>query len=138
MQDAGLERVGVTTDHAGLWAQQRAGQRSSDGLAIVRVAAPPTALPAVLAAVDACGGTLVGRAALGTSYVEVDPAAIGRLGSALPETAIRLLLDGPDELRRSGDPWGPIDPGVLEVMRRIKLRFDPAGACNPGVFAGGI
>jgi glycolate oxidase FAD binding subunit len=130
--------VAVTTDDAGLWAQQRAGQRSSNGRAIVRVAALPTALPAVLSGVDACGGTLVGRAALGTSYIELDPAEIGRLGSALPNDAVRVLLDAPDALRGSGDPWGPVDPGVLEVMRRIKLRFDPSGACNPGVFAGGI
>jgi glycolate oxidase FAD binding subunit len=138
MRDAGLEAVGVTTDDAAMWAQQRAGQRSSNAHAVVRVGALPTALPAVLAAVDACGGTLVGRAALGTSYISVEPAAIGRLGPALPDGAVRVLLDAPDALRSSGDPWGPVDPAVLEVMRRIKLRFDPAGACNPGVFAGGI
>ena len=26
----------------------------------------------------------------------------------------------------------------LDLMRRVKARFDPTGTCNPGVFAGGI
>ena len=105
---------------------------------LVRVAARPTALPSVLAAVDACGGTLVGRAALGTSYVELDPGVIGRFSERLPAGAVRVVLDSPDEARSSIEVWGSVDPGVAELMRRIKLRFDPAGACNPGVFAGGI
>jgi glycolate oxidase FAD binding subunit len=137
MEEAGLGSVAVSTDDAGLWAQQRAGQRSAAS-ALVRVSAARTALPEVLAAVDASHGTLVGRVALGISYVEVELAAIGRLVEALPPAAVRVLLDAPDSLRASGDPWGSVEPGVLELMRRIKLRFDPAGACNPGVFAGGI
>ena len=27
---------------------------------------------------------------------------------------------------------------ALELMRRVKARFDPARTCNPGVFVGGI
>ena len=27
------------------------------------------------------------------------------------------------------DPVGPVDPGVRELMRRVKERFDPAGVC---------
>ena len=42
------------------------------------------------------------------------------------------------EVRESVEVWGSVDPGVAELMRRIKLRFDPSGTCNPGVFAGGI
>jgi glycolate oxidase FAD binding subunit len=47
------------------------------------------------------------------------------------------VLDGPLELRR--DPWGAGEDGqALELMRRVKQRFDPARTCNPGVFVGGI
>ena len=28
--------------------------------------------------------------------------------------------------------------GAVELMRRVKARFDPARVCNPGVFVGGI
>ncbi len=44
-----------------------------------RGGAPQPARRLVLAAADACGGTLVGRAALGTSYIELEPEAVARL-----------------------------------------------------------
>jgi glycolate oxidase FAD binding subunit len=41
-----------------------------------------------------------------------------------------VVLDGPDELR--ADPWGPVPAGV-EIMRRLKAAFDPAGILAPGL-----
>ena len=102
------------------------------------LAARPHELGAVLAAVDEAGGTLVGRAALGTSYIEIAPDSISALCEALPPTAVTVLLDAPAALRDSFDPWGAAEGPALELMRRVKPRFDPAGACNPGVFVGGI
>ena len=49
-----------------------------------------------------------------------------------------VLLSGPPALRAAVDPWGPVAPGRLELMRRVKERFDPDGRCNPGLFVGGI
>ena len=40
------------------------------------------------------------------------------------------------ELRSSLDVWDAGDG--LEIARRIKQRFDPAGCFAPGTFAGGI
>jgi glycolate dehydrogenase FAD-binding subunit len=138
MRQAGVERVEITGDDAELWARQRSGQRSSAG-ALMRVAARPSALPAVLEAVQASGATAVGRAAVGHSFVDLDPGALGTLLAHLPRGAVAVLLDAPDELRAAVDPWGePADVPALELMRRVKERFDPAGACNPGVFVGGI
>ena len=57
---------------------------------------------------------------------------------ALPAGARSIVLDAPADLRRELDPWGPLDAASLALMRRIKARFDPANACNPGVFVGGI
>jgi glycolate oxidase FAD binding subunit len=138
MGDADLGGVETTTDDESLWARQRAGQRAQDGYALVRVAARPSALAAILHAIDACGGTLVGRAALGASYVELEPGVVERFRTLLPAGAAPMLLDAPAELRRPRDPWGAGDGPALELMRRVKLRFDPAHACNPGVFVGGI
>ena len=138
MRGAGLERVQTITNDTELWARQRAGQRSGAG-ALVRVAARPTLLGRVLEAVRASGATAVGRVAIGHTFVDLDPAALGTLSGHLPQPAVSVVLDAPDELRRSLDPWGASgDAPALELMRRVKQRFDPARACNPGVFVGGI
>ncbi len=137
MADAGLAEVDVADPDGQLWERQRAGQRSAQG-AMVRVAVAPTDLAAVLRATDDCGGTLVGRAALGTCYIAVEPDAVPRLRGMLPPHAPAVLLDAPASLRTQADPWGVKPGGELELMRRIKARFDPAGTCNPGLFVGGI
>jgi FAD/FMN-containing dehydrogenase len=136
--ELGLEQVDTTSDDEALWARQRAGQRSHGERSLVRLAARPSALAAVLRAVEACGGTLVGRAALGTSYVELEPRAVGLLRDHLAPGTFSVVLDAPAEFRDELDRWGPTDRSALELMRRVKARFDPARACNPGVFAGGI
>jgi hypothetical protein len=137
MRDAGLTEVDVTDQDGQLWERQRAGQRSQEQ-ALVRVAASPTELGAVLGPTDACEGTLVGRAALGASFVEVAPDAVERLRGALPASARTVVLDGPATLRAGSESWGATEGPELELMRRIKARFDPAHTCNPGLFVGGI
>ncbi|MGA2926332.1 MAG: FAD-binding oxidoreductase, partial [Solirubrobacteraceae bacterium] len=137
MRDAGLQRVQIAVADDHLWARQRAGQRSSHH-AIVRVAARPSALAAVLRATQRCGGAIVGRAALGCSYIEVDPEAVTRLRDELPAGAFATLLDAPAALRAQIDVWGAGDGAAVALMRSVKARFDPARACNPGVFVAGI
>lgn len=137
MRAAGLHPVEVEPEDHELWERQRAGQRSA-GAALVRVAARPSELAQVIAACEAGAGRLVGRAALGSSFVELDPGEVARLRSALPAGAVAVVLDAPPELRAELDPWGSGEGTALELMRRVKARFDPAGACNPGVFVGGI
>ena len=133
MRDSALEHAEVVIDDSELWEAQRAGQRSTSR-AVVRIAARPSALADVLTLAREYGADLVGRAALGTSYVECDPDAAARLRGALPGGATAVVLDGPPGLDRWGNHEGP----AVELMRRVKQRFDPAGSCNPGVFVGGI
>ena len=137
MREAGLEDVDAASDDADLWARQRAGQRS-DAAVLARVASRPSQLAQVLRATRSCDGRLVGRAALGLSWIEVEPEALSRLREQLGGDAAIVLLDVPTASRESLDPWGAQEGPTLELMRRIKMRFDPAGACNPGVFVGGI
>jgi glycolate oxidase FAD binding subunit len=137
MRDAGLTEVDVTDQDGQLWERQRAGQRSQEQ-ALVRVAALPTQLGAVIGAADGCDATLVGRAALGTSFVEVAPDAVRPLRRALPASTRAVVLDAPAPLRAAGESWGARAGPELELMRRIKMRFDPSDTCNRGLFVGGI
>jgi glycolate oxidase FAD binding subunit len=136
--EAGLDEVDVTTDDEALWERQRAGQRSRERGAVVRVSARPSTLADVLRAAERFDAAVVGRAALGVSYVEIDPAAIEELRAALPPGAGGVVHDASAEVRSALDPWGVREGPAVELMRRVKARFDPAGACNPGLFVGGI
>ncbi|HLY48066.1 MAG TPA: FAD-binding oxidoreductase [Solirubrobacteraceae bacterium] len=138
MRASGLQGIELVEPDTELWARQRAGQRSSQR-ALLRVAARPSALAEVLAAADVAAATVVGRAGLGLCFLELDPEALNRLTDALPAGAQRVLLDAPAALRGSAAVWGdPAGGEALELMRRVKARFDPARVCNPGVFVGGI
>jgi glycolate oxidase FAD binding subunit len=137
MGEVGLEHVDVSDEDAGLWARQRAGQRSADR-AIVRVSAKPSALPDVIRASQLCEATVVGRAALGVSFVELEPEAVPMLRAELPAGSHGVVQDAPAAARASIDVWGADESPTLALMRRVKQRFDPAGVCNPGVFVGGI
>jgi glycolate oxidase FAD binding subunit len=48
-----------------------------------------------------------------------------------------VVLDAAAEVRAAVDPWGG-ETGPVELMRKVKERFDPAGVCAPGLFVGGI
>jgi glycolate oxidase FAD binding subunit len=137
LRGAGLSEVELLTDgDSELWDAQRAAQRSSTR-ATVKVAARASELASLLATVDGCGGSLVGRAALGHSWVTLEPASIARLRSELPAGATAIVQDLPGETRFD-DPWGPVQPALLDLTRRLKRRFDPTETCNPGIFVGGI
>ena len=80
---------------------------------------------------------MVGRAGLGLAWVtlERDPVeGLAELRRVL-EPAPCVVLDAPPDVRSAVDVWGPQDPAALELMRRVKQRFDPAGVCAPGVLA---
>lgn len=48
-----------------------------------------------------------------------------------------VLLQAPAGVKSRIDAWGAA-PDSIELMRRIKQQFDPAGILNPGRFVGGI
>jgi len=52
--------------------------------------------------------------------------AVLNLRTTLADTAC-VLLDAPSEVRREVDPWGIAEGPALELMRRVKQRFDPDG-----------
>jgi glycolate oxidase FAD binding subunit len=139
-----LDRVGLDTevieDDDEAWEAQRAAQRSAGGT-VVRVSGVQTQLAGLIRAADDLGATFVARAGLGLAWVTL-PAGGASEGVAELRRALSpapcLVLDCPEAEREGLDGWGAVDPGAASLMRRVKERFDPAGACAPGSYAGGI
>ena len=144
-----LGKLGVdaasTDDDEALWARQRAGQRCADGTgAVVRVSGRPDTIADACVAAQIAGATLVGRAALGLSWIALPAAAPGELVTAIARLRKVLapspcvVLDAPLPVRAHLDPWDHVEDAGVVLMRRVKQRFDPTRTCNPGIFVGGI
>jgi glycolate dehydrogenase FAD-binding subunit len=89
-----------------LWAGQRAAQVDA-----LRVSVLQTDWPRLLRVTQVAGGSLVGRAGLGLAWI-----------SGADESAVRAEF-----------PERTVSGATLELMRRVRARFDPAGVLNPGV-----
>jgi predicted AAA+ superfamily ATPase len=70
---------------------------------------------------------VVGRAALGLSWVRFEEPSAEAVERLRRDFAVAVVQDRPTGL--DVDRTGPLDPGVSELMRRVKERFDPAGVC---------
>jgi glycolate oxidase FAD binding subunit len=138
MKEAGLDGVETTEDDDDLWAALRNAQR---GPAVLKVSGRVTDLAAAIEVTERAEGSLVSRAAHGLSWIALDAGELARRATevrdALQPRPV-VLLDGPAGLRSDFDPWGPVDAGALQVMRRIKERFDTHRIFRPGAYLGGI
>jgi glycolate oxidase FAD binding subunit len=123
---AALERARKTgadeihEDDEGIWAAQRERQRSTAGV-VLRVSGLPAELERVLRATIAAGGSLVGRAAVGTSWIRLADAADLRALRDELEPFPSVVLDGPPDVE------GRLDLIAGELSKRVKARFDPVG-----------
>jgi len=83
--------------------------------------------------------------AFGTGFVKLKASNEEKLGVAIHSlrTAVEsqrgslVVLQIPPSLRAKIDAWGAV-PDSIDLMRRVKERFDPAGTLNSGRFVGGI
>jgi glycolate oxidase FAD binding subunit len=132
LADTGIE-ASLVEDDTELWQRQRYGQRSEQR-AVVRVSGLQADLGRTIRVAESLAGSLVGRAALGISWITLAPENVEQLRRELSAAAC-VVLDAPRDLRASIDVW---DAQPVELARRIKQRFDPAGVFAPGTFAGGI
>ncbi len=131
------------------WARHELARTS--GAVRVRLAAPPSAVAAVL---EGAVGPLTGG--LGPGWATFDPwAGAGFAGGTPTDTGSAVealnrarralvalggsltLAAAPPGVRTGFDAWGA-PPAAIEVMRRLKARFDPEGRLAPGRFVGGI
>jgi glycolate oxidase FAD binding subunit len=142
LADLGLQGEVVEEDE-GLWAEQRGGQRSTDGV-VVRVSALPASLATILRVSDRLNGSLVGRGGAGLSWIALGPRSAEDAVGAVEDLRRALdpfpcvVLDAPGEVREKVDVWATANGPGMELTRRVKAAFDPTRVCNPGVFVGDI
>ena len=127
------------------WSRRTTSSGAPSATASARPASPTrscacpalqTELPALLAAAGAPWRCWWAAPPLGLSWLRLaDPRrrAPSALARPPPASRARVVLDAPADVRERVDPWGPSDAAALALMRRVKERFDPAGACAPGV-----
>ena len=138
----------------GFWRAAESAMVPPESATVLHVAALADRLAGTIGAVEDAFGVvapaadvrLSGCAALGMLRVVVG-------GATAPETAavtarIRALVDevggsvvvarGSVELRRAVDPWGPVEPQALALMRALRDEFDPGRVLNPGRYVGGL
>jgi glycolate oxidase FAD binding subunit len=96
----------------------------------------------VVAAAHEAGVDLRGSAGTGVLHGAVaDPeraaAAVERLRAVCARNGgTVVVVDAPASVKQSVDVWGPVP--ALDLMRRVKDRFDPDHRLSPGRFVGGI
>ncbi|RBY81714.1 FAD-binding oxidoreductase [Geodermatophilus sp. TF02-6] len=110
---SGLARVLATARSAAADAGTAIDLRGSGGAGVLYGALPADADAAAVAAV-----------------VERLRAVCTRAGGAL------VVLDAPPQVEAAVDTWGPVP--ALDLMRRVKERFDPERRLAPGRFVGGL
>jgi glycolate oxidase FAD binding subunit len=108
---------------------------------LLRLAHAPASLSTVLGALPA-GTALAAHAATGVTYAAVPAGeavdALPRLRAAIaPHDGTAVVLRAPDAVRERLDHWGPVGDS-LDLMRRVKERFDPERRMSPGRFVGGL
>jgi glycolate oxidase FAD binding subunit len=118
---------------------------SPDGT-LIELSFPPAALADVLGVVDTAGLPAPVRGSAGQATLHIGLPA----GSEVGQVAIFLSALRAGLVRHNGtavvvhsavtsiDWWGPVDPGALALMRRVKDQFDPDHRLAPGRFVGGI
>jgi glycolate oxidase FAD binding subunit len=142
MSEAGVP-ADLLEDDGAAWELQRESQRSSDGV-VVRVSGLPSGLSRIIRNVQRLNGSLVGRAGLGMCWVRLPSEEVDGGVAAVEDLRWTLapfpcvVLDAPSEVRDKVDVWGASEGPDVELMRRVKASFDPAGVCNPGGFLGGV
>jgi glycolate oxidase FAD binding subunit len=89
---------------------------------------------------------ITGCAALGTtdvllreSAVPIASRLVERVRAAVGEIGGHAMIRrAPLAVRRAVDPWGPVEPGPMALMRALRDEFDPRRVLNPGRFVGGL
>jgi glycolate oxidase FAD binding subunit len=89
--------------------------------------------------VTACAPLGLVRVAVGAADVGASVAGVDRLRAFVAADGGSLVVErGSTALRTRVDPWGPVPPPALALMRGLKQEFDPDRTLNPGRFVAGL
>ncbi|WP_207890512.1 FAD-binding oxidoreductase [Rubrobacter taiwanensis] len=146
----GEARILDESEEDELWSELLPMPWESGGIGL-KIAGVPAGLPDVLESVERITGRygfepeISGHAGTGVTFVGLSggdedsrAAAIGELRRGVEERGGSLVLvQAPAELKRRVEVWGSTGD-ALQLMRRVKERFDPGYILNPGRFVGGI
>ena len=133
--------VDILDDQAShaLWAQVRnVVAFARPGEIVWRVSLPPSAAPALVAALPAAralvdwGGGLVWLFLPPAENAHAPAVRAALAGIVAPADGHATLFRAPDDVRGVQSVFQPLDPGLALLSERVRQRFDPCGIFNPG------
>jgi glycolate oxidase FAD binding subunit len=136
----------------GFW--ERYGGVEEGSRVVLQVSGLPSRVGATVRAVEEVvgavapdqTGVVAGCAALGTFDVMLGECAVGvavrlveRVRGVVAEAGGHTIVRrAAAAVRRAVDPWGPVEPEPMALMRALRDEFDPRRVLNPGRFVGGL
>lgn len=147
-QDADDVEILADDDEEAAWGRLAEGLAGTDGETVLRAGTPPSRLPqasralAEAAAEAGVEASLASHAGVGLHTARLRGGEVGAHAEVVRgwrrrlagHVVVRRHLPG---LEDETDVWGEPGPEI-DLMRRIKDRFDPGHRCAPGRFVGGI
>jgi D-lactate dehydrogenase (cytochrome) len=138
--DAGRVDQNDTLSGSEVWGHWlQAGEKGSNGVqkttSLVRVGVAPKDLPSFIniLAPSLNKSTYIADLANGMMYIQNGEDLADIRAEATKASGYAVLLTTPEHMKETTDHWGYV-PESLELMRKLKKRWDPQGLFNPGAF----
>jgi D-lactate dehydrogenase (cytochrome) len=138
--DAGRVDQNDTLSGSEVWGHWlQAGKKGSNGVqkttSLVRVGVAPKDLPSFIKilAPSLNESTYIADLANGMIYIRNGEDIADIRAEAHKASGYAVRLTTPEHMKETTDHWGYV-PESLELMRKLKSRWDPHGLFNPGAF----
>jgi len=146
------EKVRVAAVGEDLWTRYDAALTPAEDEVILRIGSLPSRLADTVEVIERAfpaaerAVLITGCAALGSLRVAITGADVETVKRLVEEmrgltadfVGAVVVESAPTSVRAAFDPWGPVEPAALGLMRAIKQEFDARGVLNPGRFVGGL